>query len=214
MAELFAKVAQDATEAGGEGANIALKAGKMGFLIIQDFFAQMAIEDRVYQVRAGDVATPLVGDQPLIDTKAEACVDAVLGTTMIPCYACIGVVLAPGTATMFKIQSQVVVSSAGTAFVPLPLYTGGTASTSTARVAAAGGVTVTAEVATTSRLHFSGGSAIAAGAYAYPNMVWEPKAPPILNGPACLYYQAGGTTTGPSYFFNVDYVELPTASVS
>ncbi len=214
MSDVRLYVNQDSLEAHGDSSWQSAKMGKMGFQVVTDFYTQMAIERRVFQVRAGDVATPLVGDAPLIDTKAEASVDTTSGTTIIPVYACIGVVLAPGTATMFKIQSIGVVSSAGTAFVPLPLYMGGTACTSTARVAAAGGVTVTAEVATTARLHFSGGSAIAAGAYTFPNLIWEPKAPPLLNGANSLYFQAGGTTTGPSYFFNLDFIELPTTAVS
>jgi len=124
---------------------MAAKGSKMGFQVVMDFFTQMAIEGRVFQVRAGDIATPLIGDVPIADTKAEFCADAASGTTIIPCYASIGITLLAGTANQIKIQSVGVVSSAGTAFVPLPMLAGGRAAASTARAATAGGVTVTAD---------------------------------------------------------------------
>ena len=212
MADVRIKVAQDTVDAAAEGSWMAAKGSKMGFQVVMDFFTQMAIEGRVFQIRAGDIATPLIGDVPIADTKAELCADCVSGTTIIPCYASIGVTLLPGTANQIKIQSVGVVSSAGTAFVPLPLYMGGAAATSTGRVGAAGGVTVTAEVATTARLHFAAGAGTANTLNA--PVIWEPRGGPVLAGAACCYIQIGATTTGPSYFATLNFVELPTTAVS
>ena len=213
MSDIRLFVAQDATIAPGESTWVSAKGGKQGQLVIIDFFAQMAIEGRAFQIRAGDIATPLVGDVPIADTKAELCADCVAGTTIIPFSVPIGITLLPGTANQIKIQSVGVVSSAGTAFTPLPLYMGsGTAATTTGRVAAAGGVTVTAEAVTTTRLHFATGAGIANTLNA--PVHWEPRVPPVLAGAACLYVQVGGTTTGPSYFAAIQYIEIPTTAVS
>src|SRR3990170_2795110 len=84
MTDLRAYVAQDSVGAAGENTWSALKASKMGHLIVQDFFTQMAIEGRAYQIRAGTVATGLAADAVLTDTAANMCVDAASGTTIIP----------------------------------------------------------------------------------------------------------------------------------
>lgn len=211
MTDIRFFVSHDSLGAAGENTWAAWKGNKLGYPVIMDFYTQMAIEGRVFSVRAGTISAPLVGDQPLIDARAEMAVDCASGTTIIPVAVNVGIQLMPGTATEFKGQSVATVSSAGDTYTPLNLRSDGVAAVSTARVDAAGGVTVTAELVTTTLLHFSKGSAIAAGAYAM-NIDWQPKAPPVLVGPRCFYMQAGGTTTGPSYFANIDYIELPTAN--
>lgn len=213
MATMFGRVAQDATEAAGEGTEIAFKASKMGFQIVQDFYTQMAIEGRVFQVRAGTISVPVVGDVLITDTAAEMAADCVLGTTIIPVTCNISFNLAAATLFETAGKSVATVSSSGTAFIPLPLYSGGAAATTTARAQAAGAVTVTAELATTTLRHFSWGSPIAAGAW--PTIYdWEPRTPPILNGPRSFYVQIAAATTGPSYYASFDYIQLPTAAVS
>ena len=218
MADVRIKVAQDTVDAAAEGSWMAAKGSKMGFQVVMDFFTQMAIEGRVFQIRAGDIATPLIGDVPIADTKAELCADCVSGTTIIPCYASIGVTLLPGTANQIKIQSVGVVSSAGTAFVPLNLKSGGPAATSTARVDAAGAVTVTLELATTTLRHFEWSAEFVQDAgtespFATQPLVWEPRCPPVLVGPRCFYIQIASATGGPGYFAHFDYIELPTANI-
>lgn len=185
----------------------------LGYQVVVDFYTQMALYGASYQVRAGTISAPVVGDVVITDTAAEMCADAALGTTIIPVSCNINFNLA--AATLFETggKSVGVVSSAGTAFVPLPLKMGGSAAVSTARVAAAGGVTVTAELATTTRRHFAWGHPIAAGAW--PTIYdWNPRVPPVLTGPACFYLQIGADTTGPSYFASFDYIEIPTATLT
>ena len=213
MADQRIFVAQDTLSAAGENSWMAAKGNKLGYQIVIDFYTQMAIEGRVFQITAGTISEPLVGDVLIIDAKAEMAVDVTSGTTIIPCAVNIGVNIAPGTANEFAGKSVATVSSGGDAFVPLNLKSDGPSAVSTARVDAAGGVTVTAELSTTTLLHFAKGSAIAAGAYAI-NVDWQPKAPPVLVGARCFYVQCGGAVTGPSYFANIDYIELPTANIS
>src|SRR4030042_1634156 len=155
MSTVYGTVEQDSVAAAGEGTPMAVKCSKMGFLVVQDFYTQMAIEGRVYTVRAGTITTPLTGDINITDAAAEMCADAATGQTIIPVSLNVDLEsFAGGTIPECAAKSVAAVSTAGTAFVPLPLLIGGAAAASTARVTAAGGVTVTAELATTTRVHF------------------------------------------------------------
>ncbi len=212
MSDTRVFVQQDSLNAAAEGTYTAQKASKLGFGIMMDFYTQMAIEGRVYQVNAGTISSPATGDAPLADAAAEMCADAALGTTIIPVYASIGEEAA-GTVNETAGKSVATVSSVGTAFVPLNLKSGGVAAVSTARVDETGGVTVTVELATTTLRHFSRSQVIAAGAIDT-NYQWTPRTPPVLVGPRCFYIQVGGTGTASEYYANFDYIELPTANIS
>lgn len=190
-----------------------------GALVVIDFFAKAVLDGYGYQVRAGTITTPLVGDVVITDTAAEYCVDIANGGTLIPLNNTIAVRLGTGTLHEYAVKSVSGASSAGTAFVPLLLRPGGAAAAlSSARVAAAGGVTVTAELATTTRRHWAHSNPVAAGAGNSPvSYVWEPRRPPVLSGTSsaaqCLYVQVAATTTGPSYYANLDYLEIPTSLI-
>jgi endoglucanase Acf2 len=176
----------------------------------------MALVGAAYQVRAGTITTPLVGDVVITDTAAEMCSDASTGTTIIPVSLQVSVRLSTGTLQEYAAKSVGTVSSAGAAFVPLPLRSNAAAATSTARVAAAGGVTVTAELATTTARHWEFANPVAAGAGADPGLAaipWQPRVPPTLVGPRCFYVQIAATTTGPSYYAHYDFIEGPTATL-
>lgn len=212
----------DALSPYGEGNPIPGVANRLGMQVISDFYLYMMALGAAFQVRAGTITTPLVGDVVLTDTAAEYCVDAPSGTTIIPVSNNIAVRLGTGTLHEYAVKSVGTVSSAGTAFVPLPLRTGNkngssgvVAATTTARVAAAGGVTVTAELATTTRRHwaYSNPVAVGAGHDSGLGLVWEPRMPPMLVGPYCVYVQIAATTTGPSYYAAMEYLEVPTATL-
>lgn len=205
-------VRQSALAPYGESTHSSGIAARLGMEVVMDFYTYMALSGAAYQVRAGTISVPLVGDVVITDTAAEMSADALLGTTIIPVAANINFNLA--AATLFEVAGKSVgaVSTAGTAFLPLPTLIGGTAATATARVSAAGGVTVTAELATTTRRHFAWGHPIAAGAW--PTIYdWKPTMPPVLKGPACFYIQIGADTTGPSYFASFEFLEAPTATL-
>lgn len=178
-----------------------------GAQVVMDFFAKAVLDGYGYQVRAGTITTPLVGDVVITDTAAEYCVDPASGKVIIPISQNISIRLGTGTLHEYAVKSVATASSAGTAFVLLPLDTGGTAASSTARVSAAGGVTVTAELATTTRRHWSFSQPIAMGAYVA-DCRWEPLRPPLITAGFCLYTQIAATTTGPSYYANLDVLEL------
>ena len=215
MSDIRGWVAQDTVYAADEGTRIGVKTSKMGHLVLIDWFTQMALEGRAYHVRAGTLSVPLVGDAPLADQSAEMCADCTLGTTIVPAYVNVSVNLGTGTLHEYAAKSIGSVSTAGTAFVPLPVMIGGAVATTTARVDAAGAVSVGAEAATTTRRHWavSNPVAVAAG-HGITTHEWNPVEAPTLVGPSCFYVQIAATTTGPSYFASFDYIELTTASVS
>jgi hypothetical protein len=187
-------------------------------LAITDFYLQSLFEGLAFQLRAGTVTTPLVGDVLITDAAAEMALDAGAGVTAIPVYANISINLGAGTLHEYAIKSAATVSSAGDTFEPLPLYLDGTSakpkSRCTARVDAEGGVTVTAELATTTRRHWSAGIPIAIAAGEQSTFEWSPKMPPIIQNGACCYVQIAATGTGPSYYANLDYIELSPANLA
>lgn len=202
------RVRQSTLNAYPDGTEAPGVAGRLGLQTIQDFYLYMALAGKSYQVRAGTITTPLVGDVVITDTAAEMCVDAASGLTVIPVRLGLGLRLNTGTLHEYAVKSVAAASSAGTAFVPLPLLFGGAASAATARVQAAGAVTVAAELATTTRRHWEYSNPVAGGAGndASP-LLWEPRMPPIIKGTACLYVQVAATGTGPSYYGSLDFIE-------
>lgn len=220
-------VNQDSPRSAEEGSWINLKGTKRGEICIIDFYIQQALEENAYQMRAGTVTTPLTGDVNITDADAGMAVVALVGMTIIPCELWISLdaqladpieiaVKSVGTSTM----------SGGTSFVPLNLFIGGKAPVVLAMYKAAGDMTVEAELATTTRQHFSisaefakddgtewGGTVQCGKNGGYNPIIWTPRVPPVLVGDACFYVQVAGGTTGPTYFAHFDFIELPTASV-
>ena len=212
---VYGLVNQDSALSAGEGDVVPLKLSKMGHIVAIDWWTEMALEGRVFNVRAGTISVPLVGDVVITDASAEMCADAQLGFTIVPAYVNIGINLGTGTLNEFAAKSVGAISTAGAAFIPLPNLIGGPGAATTARVEAAGAVTVTAELATTTRRHWGYNNPIAVAAGRdITTHEWSPVAPATLVGPACFYVQIAATGTGPSYFANFDYVELTTVSVS
>ena len=196
----------------GNNASPAAQMNTLGQQVVMEFYQAMVLDGRGYQVRAGTISVPIVGDVLITDAAAEMSVDAASGTTLMPMAVNISYNLAAATLFEAAGKSVATVSSAGTAFTPLPLKSDGAAAVSTARAATAGGVTVTAELATTTLRHFSWSQPIAAGAW--PTWYdWQPLYAPVLVGARCFYVQIAADTTAPSYYSNIDYLELPTLLV-
>jgi len=212
-------VQQSSLTAHGESSTFPGLASRLGPQVVMDFYTWAALSGAGYQVRAGTITTPLVGDVVITNSAAEMCADCVSGTTIIPVGLGIAIRLATGTLHEYAAKSVATVSSAGAAFVPLPLKSSGPAATSTARVEAAGAVTVTAELATTTLRHWEFSNPIAAAAGSDPGLAaiasvgWNPRVPPILVGPRCFYVQIAATGTGPSYYAHFDFLEFPTATL-
>ena len=171
------------------------------------------------RVVAHSLHSPLVGDVAIVTATAEMAIDAASGTTIIPIYNIVQIELQGGVEIEMDGMSVGAATTGGDAFVPLPLKLGGSASVSTARVDAAGGVTVTAEVVTATRNHWTMGSEFAQIDQDDPGIptnpiVWEPAAAPVLVGDSTFYVQVGSATPGPGYFGIIDFVEIPTLMIN
>ncbi len=217
MSQLQVLVNQDVPRAASEGSSIAWKGSKRGEACVIDFYTAMALEGRGFQIKAGTISIPLVGDAPLADQVAEFCVDAGQGLVVMPVYCNISINVGTGTVHEYGIKSVDAVSTSGAVFIPLRLLgdTNGAAAVATGRVAAAGGVAVAAEAATTTRRYWARGATIAVAAgHSITTHDWQPKAPPAIANDATCYVQIGATTTGPSYFAHLDFLEMPWVNVS
>ena len=206
-------IADNAPRGHSDGAATTLWVDASGSLVVIDFYAKAILDGKGYQVRAGTVTTPLVGDVAITDTAAEFCVDAVAGLVMIPVSMGSSVRAGTGTAHEMAVKSVATISSSGTAFILLPLKSGGPAAGLSARVQAAGAVTVTGELATTTLRHweYAQQAVFTTGQVIIPE--WEPLRPPVLNGARCLYVQIAAATTGPSYYGHMDVLEFTSAMV-
>ena len=203
---LRVKVNQDILRAETEEIFADWKGTKRGEGCVIDFYTAMALEQRVFQVRAGSVSAPLVGDVAITDQVCEMAAEAPSGVTLMPITFnwCFNLAAATWT-TAITFTTQ---------FTPLNLYIGGVEALSRAYVDAAGGVDVGAnESLTLDRLHYHWAQPIAAGAYTTTD-TWEPIAPPALNDHSIAYVQIGADTTGPSYFATLQYIELLTVNLS
>jgi len=231
-------VSQDTLLTGDEMGEVQMKGTKRGELVVIDFLTEMALEQNAFQVRMGTVTTAITGDEVVTDQAAECAISAQTGTTFIPVLGWITLNNEGGDANeiCFKSVGTSHTIASGTVFTPLPLYSGGRPAVTKADVQSAGGVTVAAEAATTTRQHFhmcqefvkdsgaewrsknltsrmplKGGNK---GWVRTNPVIWAPNCPPVLVGTACLYMQCASASTAAGYFAHIDYIELPTTSVS
>jgi len=61
------------------GQQAALLVDRSGASVVMDFFFKAILDGKGFQVRAGTVTTPLVGDVAITDTAAEFAVDCTAG---------------------------------------------------------------------------------------------------------------------------------------
>ncbi len=190
-------------------------ATRLGLPVQVDFLLYMALAGKAYQILAGTISTPVVGDVVLTNANCEMAVDAPSGLCIIPTALNIALRLTTGTLHEYAVKAVAGSSSVGAAFVPLPLLLGGSASTATARVANNGGVTVPSELATTTTRLWAYSNPVAGGAgNETGSLNWEPRTPTIIKGAASvLYVQIAATGTGPSYYASLDFIECPTANL-
>ncbi len=224
MSQLFAAVNDANLQGATDGSVIAVQSTKRGELRVQDFWTQMALQGRCYQIANGNIATGVAMANAIQSAKAEASVDALAGTTIIPAaFTMSADDIATALTVKVRIAAVGAVSSAGTAATPLPMLQGGVAGAATARVANNAGVTVTAETLLITRQLFNWANVetetpttdknAALVSLSTAAALWAPKTPYVGKGPACIYLAAGAGTAFPLYFFSLTYVELPTANL-
>lgn len=216
--DMEVKVGQASPETNSEGVWADLKGNRRGEVCIVDFWTEMALEGRCYHVRAGTISVAITGDEAITSTDAEMCVDSAAGVTFLPYEVMITWNNLGGDGLECAAKSVGTASNGGTPFVPLPLYAGGIAARSTARVQTAGLVLVAAETDTTTRQHFHYSQEFVSDddseAEPWNPVIWHPKLPPVCKGVACFYVQIASISTGPGYFAHIDFAELLTVNVT
>ncbi len=189
---------------------VALRGVRDGAMINQPWNQAMIIDGKGYQVKAGNLTSPLTGDIAISDATCEMAVNAASGMTVIPMSVNVSLEsFAGGGEPEMACKSAPALSgaSAGTVFLPLPLRMGGRAARGQAFVDAAGGVTAPAETVLNTRVHYA--SVVAAVGNFHLAHV-EFRVAPICVGTASFYVQVAADTAGPVYFAQFDYLELPT----
>jgi hypothetical protein len=216
MATMEVYVNTATPQAYGEGTEQKVKGSCRAELCVIDFLTEMALEGRGFQVRAGTITTPITGDVVITDTKAEMAVEAPLGTSILPVYLNIGIRLGTGTLHEYALKSvAAAITTNGGAFIPLPTKLGGGASRCTAGCSTAGGMVVAAELNTTTRCLWAASNPVAVGAgNSFTTFIYQPAAPHVITGIGTAYVQIAATGTGPDYYATLEYIEIPTVSVS
>ncbi len=212
MADFFGSIyrSQSGSSGGGNTFNPRqVMLNTMGQQITMDWMMKAVLDGAAYQVRAGDATTAIAGDTGhIVSTAAEMAADVLTGTTLIPVETTTSIDALTADASEGATKSVATVSSSGAAFTPLPLRSGGPASTASARVAATGAVTVTAEATTTTLRHYmwhnEEGGTTATDIVGPSEHLWRPIAAPVLVGPRSLYVQVAVCT----YFATIDFIEL------
>ena len=215
--QLQVLVNQDSPRAVSEGTWAGLKGTKRGEVCIVDFFTELALEGRTFQVRAGLKGTAITGGVAIVSTESEMCVDSAAGVTFMPFEVQLAINNAGGDEFECAGKSVAEASSSGNVFVPLPLLSGGIASRCTARAETAGACTVAAEAVTTTRQHFHYSEEFVGddtNEEQVAGLLWTPKLPPVCKGVACFYVQIASATGGPGYFAHISYAELTTAQIT
>ena len=208
-------VNQDSPRSESDGNWIDLKVSKRGEACVLDFYIAAALEQRAFQVRAGALSAPLVGDVVITDQVCEMATESGTGLTIMPVELSIAINLGGGTLHEYAAKSRPWTTAiTGTSFTALPMYLGGIAARSLSYVSAAGGVDVGAnEDLLLDRLHYHFAQPIAMGAWEG-LALWNPIAPPPIAGRSIFYVQIAADTTGPSYFAHYNFIEMSTVNIS
>lgn len=180
-----------------------------GAMVVMDFYKKAILDGHGFQVRLGVLTTPVSADVEVTTVAAEMSADSTAGLVIIPTRFTFNLEAIVGTLPQASVKMTATASTAGTAFVPLPMLTGGRAASTTARAAAAGGVTVVDDAATTTRLLYASTQA-AAGNF---DVDIDLTGRGVVNGAGNIYVAVGSVTTGSTYFSGLTYLEYTAAQL-
>lgn len=183
-----------------------------GAKAVMDFVTKSLLSGYGFQTRLGALTTPVTGDVEVTTTAAEMSADSIVGLTLIPIRFHFNLEALGGTLPQASVKLTGTASTAGTAFVPLPLLVGGPAAASfghTARAAAAGGVTVVDDAVTTTRVIYSITQAAAGNFEGDVNLYGRG----IVKGAGNAYVAVGSVSTGSTYFTALDVLAIPSALI-
>ena len=194
---------------------VALRASRDGSPIGMPWQVALTIEGKAFQIRQGNLTTPVTGRVDITDTLSEMAAEAASGYTLIPMYVNCEIEALGGTLPQACLKSVgAVITTLGTQVVPMNLRVGGPAAAGRAAAGATAGlVVVAAELNTTTRVIVSGHTSAIGDAQ--PTILdHQIEVPHILVGPASVYLQVGTVTTGSTYFAFLNYAELLTNDIT
>lgn len=183
-----------------------------GSFVTMDWYTAMAMEGRVFNVALAAPDTTMTGATSYDPTHPSVLIDVPGGTLFIPVHVDVCFEDAGGADNYIIIQCEDIAtySSGGTAISACNnLRTDNPhASAIVAKYASDSAITAT-DPGVTERTLFSYVDAFLDATTSPPiHIVWEPKAPPILVGPASFLIHCYGATA-PEYSFSIQWVELP-----
>ena len=207
----MSNVTRHAYAVGGEGSPSSPRSNRQGSAVVVDQYLQWALEGRLYIGSAGSETTPLTSvtydqDQP------EVTISIPSGTTFVPLLVVVNNAEAEnGTDKEVILWRTTNAIGAGTSTVFTDVSNLRSddkyASVATARYLHTANVTLTDYVELDRWANPV--ASIAPFDYRY-----EPKAPPVLVGPATLGIQISATTTQMLFFAKVVWAEFPTADIT
>ncbi len=199
-----------------------VRLNKRGEVRIIDFITEQISEGRGFQIRAGTIATGISAQNVIADTSADLCYDAATGYTVIPIQF-ESAIRDVNTALTLQIylKGVGVVSTSGTAFVPLSLLgaaSGGYSAANTARVVADTVVVAAEAVTTTVRIWgFEDGLTQTPATLFMGTQLAVMAAATQLQyqqkGPGTMYVQVASTTAQTLHFTRLNVIEMNTASI-
>lgn len=188
-----------------------------GAVVIKDWYTAMAEEGRVFNIALAVPDTIMVGDVDYVNTSPAIAVVVPEGTVMMPVHFDICFEEAAGTDNYIIIgcdEGDLGVSGGAAVSACNNLRTDNPiASTITTKLASSAAIAMT-DPGASERTLFTYVNAFADGTGSPPiQVVWEPKAPPVLVGAATFYVYAYAATTAPKFSFSLQWVELPKSAV-
>lgn len=188
-----------------------------GSIITMDWYTAMALEGRVFNVALATPDTTMTGATSYDPTHPSIVIDIPEGTVFIPVHVDICYEDAGSTDNYIIIGCEDITtySSGGTAISTCNNLRTDNPRASTITVLKASDSAITAtDPGATERILFSYVNAFLDATTSPPmQVIWEPKSPPILVGPASFLAYCYGAGA-PEYSFSIQWVELPRNAVA
>jgi hypothetical protein len=188
-----------------------------GAAVIKDWYTAMAEEGRVFNIALAVPDTTMTGDVNYVTTSPGIAVVVPEGAVMIPVHFDICFEEAAGTDNYIIIgcdEGDLGVSGGTAVSACNNLRTDNPhASVISTKLASDTAIAMT-DPGATERTLFTYVNAHADATTSPPiQVVWEPKAPPVLVGAATFYVYVYAATTAPEFSFSLQWVELPKSAV-
>lgn len=219
MSELRGVVQQDTYVATGEGNFMRARMNPRGELVVADWMTQLVLDGRVFNASNTTIETAVAGSTSFADTDPFLLLDVPSGTTAIPLeilLAQAGTVAGGVITILITTDDATRFSSGGTAVTPINMRKDDP-NTSACSFYEGGSSAITASANTDADTLFA---TLLDQDVTDPNItenvVWTARKyiPPALIGPASLLVFAYASTTAPSLYWSVKWVEFSTSVVT